>query len=106
MKHIIYKILDFILRGKGVKTTISGTSIRLPTRYFRYYPSDYEQENILFFKRNIKKGDCVVDIGAQIGLMTKIFSDLVGKEGKVYAFEPEAQTFELLKKTISINNIA
>jgi FkbM family methyltransferase len=37
----------------------------------------------------IKPGMRVVDIGAHIGYYTILFSILVGKEGKVYDFEPE-----------------
>jgi len=52
----------------------------------------------------IKKGDVVVDIGANIGYYSLIFAKLVGNNGKVYAFEPEPNNFELLKKNVMIND--
>jgi FkbM family methyltransferase len=105
MKTIVYSLLS-LLYPNGKKTCISGINIRLPLRYARYYEADYEKENVLFFKTYIKPNNTVIDIGAQIGLMTKLFSDLVGKEGRVYAFEPTPKTFETLKKTIQLNEIA
>lgn len=104
MKQIVYKFLDFFFRN-GIKTEISGISLRLPFRFYRYYESDYEIDNVTFFKKNVKQKDIVIDVGAQIGLMTKLFADLVGEHGKVYSFEPTPQTYNVLKDTIKINAI-
>ena len=46
--------------------------------------------------RLVSPGDWVLDIGANIGQYTKRFSDLVGDTGRVIAFEPVPDTFELL----------
>jgi FkbM family methyltransferase len=44
----------------------------------------------------IGQGDWVIDVGANIGHYTMRMSDLVGANGRVIAFEPVPQTFELL----------
>jgi FkbM family methyltransferase len=44
----------------------------------------------------INKGDTVLDIGANFGVFTKLFSELVGPQGSVIAFEPIPQTFRTL----------
>jgi FkbM family methyltransferase len=54
-------------------------------------------------KKEIKKGDVILDIGANIGYYTLIFAKLVGQEGKVFAFEPEPDNFALLKKNVETN---
>ena len=41
-------------------------------------------------------GDCVVDIGANIGVYTLFLSRLVSQSGRVYSFEPVAPTFDFL----------
>lgn len=104
MKNLAYNLLSaFYPRGK--KLTISGVQIRLPFRYSRYYPADYEAEHVRFFKQHIQQGQVVFDIGAQLGLMSKAFFDLTGSEGKVYAFEPTPATYDLLCQTIRLNQM-
>ena len=105
MKELIYKMIDFFTGGKGLRKQINGFTVKLPTRYINYFPSDYEQENFLFLKEHAGKGDIVLDIGAHIGLFATAAASLTGSEGKVYAFEPAAETHQLLKETIAINRI-
>lgn len=50
----------------------------------------------------IKFGDWVVDIGANVGHYTKLFSDLVGPQGRVLAFEPVPTTFSLLAANVQL----
>lgn len=44
----------------------------------------------------VNAGDWVIDIGANVGHYTKRLSELVGKDGRVIAFEPIPATFALL----------
>ena len=56
-------------------------------------------------KNIIKEGDIVIDVGANIGFFTLFFRSLVGNTGKIIAFEPEKNNFDILKKNIEINNL-
>jgi FkbM family methyltransferase len=105
MKKTIYKLLELVY-PKGVRTLVSGIEIRLPFRYHRYYESDYESDHTRFFRQHISPGHTVLDIGAQLGLMSKLFSDLTGPEGRVYAFEPTPYTFRVLTTVLRINGIS
>ena len=63
----------------------------------------YEEDETRLIKKTVKKGDVVIDIGANIGYYTLIMARNVGKKGKVYAFEPDPENFSLLKKNIKKN---
>ncbi len=64
---------------------------------------NFEKETVLFITKYISYGDTVVDVGANIGFFTLIFSELVGKNGKVYSFEPSQREFLHLCENININ---
>ncbi|MBF0521778.1 MAG: FkbM family methyltransferase [Candidatus Omnitrophica bacterium] len=80
--------------------------------FFLYKPAYFlykgisEREKIDQLTKIIKPGMTVLDIGANIGYYTILFSKLVGKEGKVHAFEPDALNFSYLKKnTKGLDNV-
>jgi FkbM family methyltransferase len=56
-----------------------------------------------FLKRAVKPGMTVVDIGANIGYITMLLGDLVGKAGRVLAFEPNPENCRLLLLSIEEN---
>jgi FkbM family methyltransferase len=53
----------------------------------------------------IKKGDTVFDIGANAGIYTLLFSEYVGEEGKVHAFEPLPENVTYLRRHVGINRL-
>ena len=104
MKEFIYNLLEKASFGRGLKRTINGHQLRLPTRYFKYFPANYESENFEFLANSCMPGAVIIDIGAHIGLFSIIASQVTGATGKVYAFEPAPSTYELLQNTLAINH--
>ena len=45
----------------------------------------------------LRPGMTVMDVGANVGLLTRQFCRQVGKSGRVYAFEPDPLTFQFLE---------
>ena len=74
-------------------------------RTFRDYALNriHEETTTALFRKSVKKGDVVLDVGANIGYFTLLAASIVGKEGKVYAFEPEPRNFGYLSKNIALN---
>jgi len=60
----------------------------------------YEKDTVALCKKVIKPGMNIIDVGAHIGYYSILFSNLIGKNGTVYAFEPEPKHFEFLKKNV------
>jgi FkbM family methyltransferase len=54
---------------------------------------------IELLRKYIKKGDCILDIGANIGFYAKILSDLTGENGIVHCFEPDKTNFGHLQNS-------
>ncbi|TSC88415.1 MAG: FkbM family methyltransferase [Microgenomates group bacterium Gr01-1014_16] len=63
----------------------------------------WEEFETEVFKKNLKRGDVVLDIGANIGYHTLIAAEIVGNNGHVYAFEPDSKNFGVLKRNVEVN---
>jgi FkbM family methyltransferase len=56
-----------------------------------------------FFEGAITRGQVVIDVGANQGIYTLLFSRLVGPEGRVFALEPAPAMFAALDENCRIN---
>lgn len=65
-----------------------------------YYGSDVVE----MARRMVTKGSIVLDIGANFGQMTLVFSELVGESGEVHCFEAQKTVFKILTANIKANN--
>jgi len=89
------------------KKTILGNQMYLTKPSFTSWclarDNIYEETETRFVLDNVKKGDIVLDVGANIGYYTLILAKLVDEQGKVFAFEPEPNNFHVLKKNVRAN---
>lgn len=63
----------------------------------------YEPLETTLLKDNLRSGQTFVDIGANIGYYTLLAARIVGPQGRVFAFEPDPDNFQLLKKNVETN---
>lgn len=68
-----------------------------------YLLGGFEPKTIRLYKKLVKPGYTVLDIGANIGAHTLPLAQLVGPEGKVVAFEPTRFASEKLHRNIDLN---
>ena len=61
------------------------------------------QEMVDFFKKFIKKGDLVIDIGANIGDTTVPMALAAGNSGVTLGFDPNPYVYKILEKNASLN---
>lgn len=72
--------------------------VRLGRVWMRLDLDDYVQRRIFYgchevpetrlLRRLLRPGDAVTDVGANVGFYSLLAADLVGREGRVHAFEP------------------
>ena len=102
---------DRIRRYKNRKTNLISYAGNLLLNLYRNSTNDqfiidnnksYEVVIQKLLKSMLKKNDCVLDIGANIGAHTVFMSKLV-TEGIVYAFEPDKLSYKKLNTNIALN---
>ena len=65
----------------------------------------YESDKQEKMRKLLKKGSIFYDIGANVGFYTLFASELVGSEGRVYAFEPVPRNLKYLDQHLKMNKI-
>ncbi len=125
MNSLRVKIINYIVANCILNNPLSRMIAR---SYLKYFPLIYKKrlyymstdrytiipqllagqsDDYIFsvLKDYIKNGYNIVDIGANVGMHAFYFSELVGKKGKIYAFEPDVSNYNYLKKNIRVNMI-
>lgn len=99
--------INIINRAKGmVLSVLPENSLRM-IKKLHYccrlkFSSAMEEIDFKIVRKLIKPGDYVLDIGANIGVYTKLLSELAGDEGKVYSIEPIPSTFAILSSNVKL----
>jgi FkbM family methyltransferase len=94
-------------RGWGAAVEVNGyaLAVSLDDLIGRsiYLEGSWEHENTAAVRRLLRPGDGVLDVGANIGYFSLLFSRLVGPAGRVRAFEPVPGTAALLRQNLARN---
>ncbi len=101
-KYIINRIVDLLSYLRGYSFPPSFLWYWKPAILF----NRYEIETTRLFQKHIQKGSVVIDIGANLGYYTRLFSKLVGPTGHVYSFEPDTENWKYLEHNVrGISNV-
>lgn len=66
--------------------------------------TDKEEEDFFYFLNMIKEDDNILDIGANVGVMTSLLARKAVK-GRVFSFEPVPVTFKILQRMVNRNKL-
>lgn len=65
----------------------------------------YSESEVAMMRNFVREGDTVIDVGANIGDLTLPLARMVGESGKVYAFESNPDSFNVLCANLALNGI-
>jgi len=82
-------------------------TLYLPTGAYYFGPEalagTYERDTVVVLQDLLSPGMTMVDLGAHVGYLSLVAARCVGPSGRVYAFEPQPETHDLLLKNIEAN---
>jgi FkbM family methyltransferase len=95
-RTMVVPILQGVLRGK--KWTVGSAT-------HGCWLGSYEYHKQKKLQQELKIGDVVYDIGANVGFYSLLASVLVGQTGHVYSFEPLPDNLRELRRHLEMNGI-
>lgn len=93
-------VMSFMTGSAAIRTRFVLRRLHLTSIAMNILRSvGYEQLLTKAMKRATQPGDCIWDVGANMGTYTKLFSHWVPR-GKVYSFEPVPETVDRLTENV------
>jgi len=65
----------------------------------------YSEGEVKLMRIFLREGDTAIDVGANIGALTVPMSQMVGKNGRVYAIEADPENMHVLCANLALNGI-
>lgn len=93
--HGLGRATTRLLLSRPIRNTRLGRLVY--TRLYLTGKSLADRGARLFLDRNIEPGMVILDIGANVGFYSLLFASKVGPRGKVYAFEPDPLSRQILE---------
>lgn len=109
MPRLLYATREWVL-GKEPRVFELENGIRMvldPSDYFQcmMYYGRFCPEVLQALQKFVRRGDTVLDIGAQLGYFSLHVARLVSSTGRVYCFEPDPRSFARLDDAIRLSRI-
>jgi FkbM family methyltransferase len=93
-----------VMEVNGVKMHINMRDTGLSQALYLYHT--HEPVSTEYFRKTLKPGMTVLDIGANIGYFALLEAKIVGRKGKVYAVEPVSENISFLERNAALNNFS
>jgi FkbM family methyltransferase len=102
--RLSYSDAPFRVRLPGFEMEIRDP--REHVQRYIFFRGIFEPRETALFRKLLRPGDKVVDVGANIGWFTLLAARIIGPSGRVLAFEPFPSSFDHLKRNLSINDFS
>jgi FkbM family methyltransferase len=106
--------LSVRLRLSGDTIWVDFGDIKLPFHgdgdlqelYYHVFGKRWWKNELHAISPYLAPGDVVIDVGANLGFMSVLFSKLTGPEGRIYSFEPSPLVYAKLSEVIRANHLS
>ena len=92
-----------VVKGKYGYITYNKNDIYIGKAIGKY--GEFSDSEVEIFRKLCGTNDVIVEVGANIGTHTLALSQIVGSNGRVYAFEPQRVVFQTLCANLALNSI-
>jgi FkbM family methyltransferase len=91
----------------GTRSFKLSTGLLAPIQFYRALRARSWKENdvVEFIEANLKEGQTFIDVGAYVGVYSLLAARIVGHQGKVYAFEPDAAARDFCQRNLRMNKV-
>ncbi|GIX06481.1 MAG: hypothetical protein KatS3mg115_0884 [Candidatus Poribacteria bacterium] len=107
----LYRNLLQALRPHGiVEVNYHGIPLLIDADDWTHLPllmgTEYNDPEVALCEAYLRPGDVALDLGANCGCFAVIMARAVGPQGRVFAFEPAPETFQLLRQNLERNGFS
>jgi FkbM family methyltransferase len=108
IRSMLPKLIDTpafnaMLRGRYGYMVYNKNDVYIGRAIEKY--GEFSEGEVEVFRQLVGAGDGVIEVGANLGTHTLAFSRMVGREGRVYAFEPQRIVFQTLAANLAVNSV-
>ncbi len=105
IRKILIYISTFFFKNKKRLKSFGNYDLYLDVSEYTawsYFYKNQEKDEIEFIKKIVKDKDNIIDIGANLGYYSLLFSSLT-PNGKIFSFEPSLKNYKKLQENIKLN---
>ena len=96
-------LVRMILSYRGVACTVNGIPLRIEPGGRALFTEIYDPGASAYLREQLRDGMEVWNVGANVGVYTLQLAHLVGRTGRVVAFEPNPATRAVLSRNVARN---
>lgn len=107
-KEVVFYFKKYILKLKKIQTKVYSYKMVIPVQdegigKVLYTRGNRELDHKYIMEKEIKEGDVILDLGANIGYYVLMECMLLKTKGKIYAIEPDVRNISYLKENLLLN---
>jgi FkbM family methyltransferase len=98
------RLLELWPNSSGFLRELNGVEhFYISPRHRGLFPGEYDRDVMAYLRAHVRRGSVSLNVGAHVGVYTLCLAEWSGPQGRVFAFEPNPFTRELLRDHVRRN---